>query len=103
MSDSNGPLETSEFFFTDPTTGGCTNPEFSGQTFLLAWEHAAIANTVNALLGSYGSTPIAPAWPVNDYDTIWTVALDGLGNLTVSNATCEGIHSATLPATAPQF
>jgi hypothetical protein len=26
-----------------------------------------------------------------------------VGNLTVNNTMCEGINSATLPATAPQF
>jgi hypothetical protein len=45
----------------------------------------------------------APAWPENDYDSIWTVKLDGSGNLTIDNAICEGINSAALPATAPQF
>jgi hypothetical protein len=31
------------------------------------------------------------------------VTLDDVGNLTVNNQLCEGINSATLPATAPQF
>jgi hypothetical protein len=44
-----------------------------------------------------------PAWPATDYDTIWTVTLDGAGNVTVNNTMCEGIDSAALPATAPQF
>ena len=39
----------------------------------------------------------------HDYDTIWTVKLDAHGNLTVNNALCEGINSAALPATPPQF
>jgi len=75
----------------------------SGQSVLVAWEHDHIPTTVNALLKSYGSTLTAPAWPSDDYDTIWTVTLDAGGNLTVNNATCEGINSAQLPATAPQF
>jgi hypothetical protein len=95
MSDADAPKETSDFFFT--------NPQFSGQTFLMAWEHSEISLTVNYLLSSYGSTQVAPAWPNNDYDTIWTVKLDAVGNLTVNNTMCEGINSATLPATAPQF
>ena len=49
------------------------------------------------------SGPKAPAWPDSDYDTIWTVTLDDKGNLTVDNALCEGIDSAKLPVTAPQF
>jgi hypothetical protein len=32
-----------------------------------------------------------------------TVTLDAKGNLTVNNALCEGIDSAKLPVTAPQF
>ena len=39
----------------------------------------------------------------NDYDTIWTVTLDAEGNLTVNNALCQGIDSASLPPTAPQY
>ncbi len=86
----------SAYFFT----GGA----FSNQTLLVAWEHQHIPPTINALLlNTYGSNQVAPDWPPNDYDTIWTVTLDGAGNLTVNNAMCEGINSATLPATAPQF
>ena len=85
----------SNFFFTGGT--------FSNQTLLVAWEHEHIPPTINALLNTYNIGPIAPDWPPNDYDTIWTVALDGVGNLSVNNALCEGINSATLPATAPQF
>ena len=92
-----GPA-TSNFFFNG---GG-----FSNSSVLLAWEHARIPLTVNALISSYfpqGGAPQAPAWPDNDYDTVWTVTLDGEGNLAVNNALCEGIQSAALPATAPQF
>jgi len=58
------------------------------------------------LLTTYygGSNPDpALAWPQGDYDTIWTIKLDGSGNLTVDNALCEGIDSIPLPKTAPQF
>ncbi len=92
-----GPA-TSSFFFN----GG----KFSNQTVLLGWEHNMIATTVNALIASYfpqGGAPTAPGWPPNDYDTIWTVMLDGQGNLTVNNWMCEGIQSTALPATPPQF
>jgi hypothetical protein len=44
-----------------------------------------------------------PDWPNEDYDTIWTVTLDGKGNLTVNNALCEGIDSTSLPAMAPKY
>ena len=92
------PQLTSNFFFF--------NPKFSNQTVLVAWEHAHYPPTIDALLSSYfpqGDGPTAPAWPGNDYDTIWTVTLDAKGNLTVNNALCEGIDSTKLPATAPQF
>ena len=90
--------QASKFFFT----GG----EFSTQTVLLAWEHAHIPTTVSALLASYfpnGGAPTAPAWPGDDYDTVWTVTLDAKGNVTVNNNMCEGIVSASLPATCPAF
>jgi hypothetical protein len=73
---------------------------------LVAWEHEHIPPTVNALVLSYfpsGGAPPVPGWPGPDYDTIWTVHLDADGNLTVNNAMCEGIDSASLPATCPQF
>ncbi len=95
------PQETIKFFFTGNT--------FSGQALLLAWEHEHFAPTVNALVASYfphapiPSADVAPDWPDDDYDTVWTVTFDATGNFTVNNATCEGIKSAALPSTAPQF
>jgi hypothetical protein len=80
-----------------------TGGKFSNQIILAAWEHEHIPPTVNALLASYQSSQIAPNWPDDDYDTIWTVKLDAQGNLTVDNSMCEGIKSAALPATAPSF
>lgn len=58
----------SNFFFTQST--------FSNQTLLVAWEHKHIPTTVNALLASFGSSQVAPNWPSDDYDTIWTIKLD---------------------------
>jgi hypothetical protein len=90
--------EVSDFFFT----GG----RFSSQNVLLSWEHAHIPTTLQALLSSYypnGGAPAAPNWASDDYDSIWTVALDGNGNLTVNNNLCEGIVSANLPAACPAF
>jgi len=88
----------SAFFFN----GG----QLSNQKVLLVWEHEHIPTTINALLSSYfpnGGFPTAPAWPDDDYDTIWTVTIDATGNLRVDNALYEGIQSSTLPAACPQF
>ncbi len=88
----------SDFFFK--------GDQLSNHKILVAWEHERIQTTVNALLSSYfpnGGCPTAPAWPGDDYDTIWTVTIDATGNLTVDNAIYEGIQSPTLPATCPQF
>ena len=98
ISDPNEPQLASDFFFT----GG----NFSNQTMLLAWESSRIKPLINALLTSYGisSLPLLPTtWPSADYDTIWTVKLDAMGNLTVDNALCEGIDSMKLPVTAPHY
>ncbi|MGB8784865.1 MAG: hypothetical protein WA718_04480 [Terriglobales bacterium] len=101
--------QENQFFFNVPTYASDPlfspgPPSFSGQAVLLTWEHSHFAPTVNALLASYGSSQQVPVeWQDNDYDTIWTVRIDGSGNLTVNNALCEGIDSAKLPATAPQF
>ncbi len=85
-----------------------SNYLFSGQTFtgqrlLVGWEHDHIAPTVNALLATYHTSQTVPAWPGDDYDTVWTVKLDANGNLSVDNETCEGISSPALPPTPPQF
>ena len=105
ISDPNYAALTSNFFFTHNQTGN----QFSDQTVLLAWSFAQIQPTVQALVSSYypnvaapTPTPV-PGWPPNDYDTVWTVTLDAVGNLTVNNALCEGIDSDALPATCPQF
>ncbi|MGA9565535.1 MAG: hypothetical protein WBS19_08435, partial [Candidatus Korobacteraceae bacterium] len=96
LTDQNAPTETSTLLFTGGT--------LSNHKVLLAWAYQFIQPTINALLATYhGSGPPAPPWPDTDYDTIWTVKLDAVGNLTVSNAMCEGINSAALPATPPQF
>jgi hypothetical protein len=89
-------VPTSNFFFT----GG----KFSNRRVLVAWAYQFIQPAINALLASYhGNNQAAPAWPPDDYDSVWTVQLDAVGNVTVSNGTCEGIDSSKLPATPPQF
>jgi len=92
------PQLTSDMFFKGGT--------FSNQTAILAWEHDHIPQIVSALLAGYfpsGSAPAVPSWPGGDYDTIWTVKLDGTGNLTVDNTLCEGVDSSKLPAEAPRY
>jgi hypothetical protein len=96
--DQKSPQMTSNKFFS----GGA----FTNKTILLAWEHEHYPPTVAALLASYfpaNHALTAPAWPDDDYDTIWTVTLDAKGNLTVDNALCEGIDSKMLAATAPLY
>ncbi len=96
MTDTNAAAETSQFLFTGET--------LSNRKVLLAWAYQFTQPTINALLSTYhGDSPSAPAWPDTDYDTIWTVTLDAHGNVTIDNHLCEGIDSAALPATAPQF
>jgi hypothetical protein len=110
ITDSGVAETTSNFFFTHSVDG--TGVNLSGQIILLAWESGHIRPFLNALLTSYGgpnppqlqvADPPPDGWPDADYDTIWTVTLDAQGNLTVDNDLCEGIDSASLPATAPQF
>lgn len=90
----------SNFFFTNSA-----GINLSNQTILLAWEHEHFPPLIKHLIDSYGGTVPAPnlTWPSDDYDTIWKVKLDTMGNLTVDNALCEGIDSSKLPADAPQF
>jgi hypothetical protein len=106
LTDTNGPQEASNYFFK----GG----EFSNQTILVAWEHTNIPEILVALYGNYSSVvstpplPTPPAtspleWQTDDYDSIWTITLDGSGNLTANNSLCEGINSTNLPIYAPQF
>jgi hypothetical protein len=89
---------TSDFFFT----GG----KLSHQKALVGWMYVQITQTIDALLLSYfpgGSAPAAPNWSLTDYDSVWTVTLDAKGNLTADFSQCEGIDSAALPPTPPQF
>jgi len=86
---------TIDFFFD--------NPQFSNHKILLAWEHEHFPPLVNALLKIYGSSQTVAAWPSGDYDSIWTITIDSVGNLKVDNATCEGISSTAIPPSAPQF
>jgi hypothetical protein len=89
-----------KFFFTSSA-----GVNLSDQTILLAWEHAHFPLLIKHLLDSYGGSVPAPTltWPSSDYDTIWTVTLDASGNVTVDNALCEGIDSASLPDGPPLF
>ena len=87
--------EASNFFFF----GG----QFSNQSVLVGWEHDHIAPTINALLATYHGGQSVPAWPDDDYDTVWTIRLDAQGNVSVDNLTCEGISSPALPPAPPQF
>ncbi len=86
---------TIDFFFDDP--------QFSNHKVLLAWEHEHFAPLVNALLKSYGSGQTVAEWASGDYDSVWTVTIDGSGNLTIDNSRCEGIDSTRLPTNAPAF
>jgi hypothetical protein len=100
MDDAPSIANTNNFFFI----GGA----YSNKKILLAWEHAHYPYTLNDLLKRYfpnggGPSVATDFWPGTDYDTVWTVKLDGQGNLTANNALCEGIDSSKLPATAPQF
>lgn len=94
---SSGPASSNYFF----GGGG-----FSNSSVLVGYEHGAIPVMVSALMSAYfpqGGGPQAPDWPEDDYDSVWTVTLDGQGNLAINNSVCEGIPSTALPATAPQF
>ena len=97
LTDQNAPDETSALLFT-------SRGALSNQKVLLAWAYQYIQPTINALLATYhGDGQPAPAWPDTDYDTVWTVTLDAVGNVTVNNNLCEGVNSAALPAVPPQF
>lgn len=96
INDANSPQLASDYFFR--------NGKFANQTTLLGWQYVQIPATINALITRYSQySGLVPAWSPTDYDSIWTVTLDAQGNLTVSNALCEGIDSKALPATAPQL
>jgi hypothetical protein len=91
------PLLSDFFFF---------GSRFTNHKLLGGWVFTQNPQIVNALVSSYfpnGGAPAAPAWAATDYDSLWVVALDADGNLTVDFSQCEGINSATLPALPPTF
>ncbi|GFO55912.1 hypothetical protein GMSM_29190 [Geomonas sp. Red276] len=95
---SNSPQLTSTFFFTGGT--------FSNHKLLLGWTYTQAPQLVNALISSYfpnGGAPTAPAWSPYDYDSLWVITIDAIGNLTADFTQCEGINSATLPVSPPLF
>ena len=97
--DAKAVQDTIDFFFT----GG----RFSNKTLLVDWEHDHIVRVGQALFNRYFANqalaPTMPTWTPADYDTVWTFTLDGSGNLVFNNLTCQGIESASLPSTAPDF
>lgn len=96
IGDANSPQLAADFLFR----GG----KFSNQSLLLGWQFTQIPQTIDALLASYQySSQPAPAWSPTDYDSVWRVTIDGQGQLTIDNTLCQGIDSALLPGTAPQF
>jgi hypothetical protein len=89
---------SSDFFFS--------RGSFSGHKLLLGWTSTGASQMIAALVASYfpdGGAPAVPAWSPSDYDSLWIVTLDASGNLTLDFSGCEGIDSASLPATAPRF
>ena len=83
-----------------------TGGELSQHKVLLGWVFNQSAPVINALLASYfpgGGAPSAPAWPPDDYDSLWIVTVDASGNLSLDFTQCQGIDSAQLPAAPPPF
>ena len=80
--------------------------QFPGHKILLGFTYTLAPQMLTALVASYfpnGGAPTIPAWSPADYDSLWIVTLDASGNLTLDFTNCEGIDSASLPATAPQI
>ncbi len=100
------PLNLTQFNWTDYeklVNFLFANTQFTGKTLLVAWEHRNIEEAVGYLLKhDYNYAGALPSWNGNDYDSIWKIAIDPKGNLTVSSD-CEGITSSTfsLPAYCP--
>ncbi|MGA3262522.1 MAG: hypothetical protein ABSC47_00585 [Terracidiphilus sp.] len=103
LSDTNAAQLISNFFFT----GG----RFSNQKVLIGWSYQQIQPTVQALVSSYYPNPpiplpislTVPTWSKTDYDSLWTLTLDGAGNLMADFTKCEGIESSSLPPKPPEF
>ncbi|GAB6040357.1 hypothetical protein [Endothiovibrio diazotrophicus] len=108
------PLTLAEYDWNDgmdlaQSLFDATSPYFphgDGQTILVGWEHDHIVAAVTDLVQTLYQNPTAakklPAWPFNDYDSIWILKTNEQGKLTFSNS-CEHIPSASLPTTCPAF
>lgn len=89
------PESIAKFFFT----GG----KFNNKTILVAWEHGNIEETINYLINNiYNLGKSVPNFAYDDYDTIWKVQINAQGQLIFSND-CEGIPTAQLPMSCPNF
>lgn len=93
----NQPESMANFFFT----GG----QFTNRDVLVVWEHKSINLAVDYLIESIYNQPLPKDFPkltTDNYDTIWKLEFNSVGQLTFSNS-CEGILTESLPDTCPTF
>jgi hypothetical protein len=56
-------------------------PEWRGRTALIAWEHHDIVQLVRKIVAAHGGNATdVPAWPGNDFDSLYVVRIDWSGD-----------------------
>jgi hypothetical protein len=78
-------------------------PEYQSATVFVAWEHGLLDQFVKNLLQDHGGNPTqVPAWPGNDYDTIFLVKITHSGKDTSVTFTIDHEDLNNLSDNCPQ-
>jgi hypothetical protein len=77
-------------------------PALRGARVLVAWEHVEIVKLARIMLYDHGGDPaLVPAWPPNDFDSIYVIGItrDGAATTATFAHRQEGLNG--LPTTCP--
>ena len=76
-------------------------PYLSAATVFVAWEHLELQQLVQGIMNTYGAGTPVPAWPSDDYDSIYVVRLknDGVSITAQFERTFQGLNG--LPTVCP--
>src|SRR5262245_42323525 len=75
------PVRT-QYSYSDITTlaAALITPTKAGSTVFVAWEHAYLQKLVQNIMNHYGGRATVPAWISGDYDTLFIVRVEYIGN-----------------------
>jgi hypothetical protein len=74
---------------------------YSSSTVLVAWEHLYLQKVVQNIMNAYGAGVTVPAWPSDDYDSLYVVRITSTNGVVTAQFehAFEGLNN--LPTTCP--